>query len=118
MSGPVKHKEIIKAWVDGVAVQFKNGSTWLTMPGPSKVDVMPMFPAATEYRVKPKTVKTYTRRVLIRESNDNWVMITLNKYYVSQFNGGWDAYLSAAWGNRERVVLDNDWVEQEIEING
>ena len=54
MNKPHKHAEVIKAWADGVAVQYRESSLteWNDLdPPPSSI---PAFLNGFEYRIKPK----------------------------------------------------------------
>lgn len=49
---PHKHAEVIKAWADGHAIQYRNGTTitsWTDMP-----TCTPNWYEGVEYRVKPE----------------------------------------------------------------
>lgn len=120
MSGPVKHKEIIKAWLDGATVQFKHAATggWVTMIDPGATSAMPTFVAATEYRIKPQPVKVLTRRVAYQERNGSWTIITINKYYVDMHpHKTFDDYVYVRSFGRRYKVLDPSWVETEVPID-
>ena len=52
MPTPHKHAELIKAWADGAEIESKlpYEDTWTNCP-------QPIWSVATEYRIKPKTIK-------------------------------------------------------------
>jgi hypothetical protein len=53
MNKPHKHAEVIKAFADGVEIQYKYGNNWIDW----KDRHSPGFFQDTEYRVKPKKVQ-------------------------------------------------------------
>ncbi|MDB6084674.1 MAG: hypothetical protein JWN43_2555, partial [Gammaproteobacteria bacterium] len=55
---PHVHAEVIKAWADGAAIQYRNisGSTWFDIGGDG-----PAWNLNWEYRVKPEKVYPVTR---------------------------------------------------------
>jgi hypothetical protein len=52
-----KHDTLIRAWLDGKAVQFKLEGVWLDLSAPEAVEKCPHFYPDGEYRLKPVTVR-------------------------------------------------------------
>lgn len=66
----MKHKSIIKAWLDGETVQYKTpiGSEWHTCEHPDNAPMVCYgFHDAYEYRIKPKEKVTCTTGYVNRE---------------------------------------------------
>ena len=52
-----KHDTLIRAWLDGKTVQYRNGLLWVDMPSVSEATKMPHFYQCDEYRLKPIEIR-------------------------------------------------------------
>lgn len=59
----MKHKEIIKAWLDGAEIEWRGPlaeeGTWRAVPNVDAFGRLPNFGDDCEYRIKPKTHRMY-----------------------------------------------------------
>ena len=90
MTGVVKHKEIIKAWLDGADVEFNVGHGWQRVLSASAVQYMPSFSADTEYRIKPSPVERWaitfpllTHNAVVCFESESQAQLALSNYVTS-----------------------------------
>ena len=64
----MKHKEIIKAWLDGETIELKhpNSNIWNTLEPEDTCSEMPYFSDCYHYRIKPKNIKVHRKVSLYR----------------------------------------------------
>lgn len=58
------HDELIRAWLDGRTVQYRNGDHWRDIEAAATVDKMPHFYRDGAYRLKPEVFRV--RHALMR----------------------------------------------------
>lgn len=105
---PHKHCEVIKAWADGHAIQWKDTSNyeWKDLPG-SKT---PGFLEIYEYRIKPKTIKY--RVALYKASSHIAKHLGSNYYYTGTVLPPNSEIVEKS---KLFVKWVTDWVEVEID---
>ena len=72
------HDELIRAWLDGQAVQYLDTSAsgeliWIDMPSPDKADKLPHFYRTDQYRLKPQTFRVRHALMRSKASSYSWV---------------------------------------------
>jgi len=60
MNKPHKHAEVIKAWADGMEIEYNYGDGWHPAPA-----LNPAWYLTTEYRVKQKPRLSYQAQVML-----------------------------------------------------
>lgn len=51
------HDTLIRAWLDGRAVQYMVSGLWVDLEPPDRVEKMPHFYTSEQYRLRPVTVR-------------------------------------------------------------
>ncbi len=72
------HDELIRAWLDGQAVQYLDKSQsgeliWMDMPSPDKADKLPHFYRTDQYRLKPQTVRVRHALMRSKVGGSTWI---------------------------------------------
>jgi len=52
-----KHDALVRAWLNGETVQYRNGLLWVDMPSSKDAEKLPHFYQCDEYRLKPKVIR-------------------------------------------------------------
>lgn len=109
-----KHADVIKAWLDGVPVQFKGTEGWITLsPVGEHQQSVPVFPVAYEYRIKPKTRRIRNYEFVSGHANPH--LGTVARTHFSCHEEGKPGYLraEALEMSAHFVRWVGDWIEVE-----
>lgn len=112
---PHVHAEVIKAWVDGVPVQYYAGGNWVTLQGPN-MRRLPVFDPNANYRIKPEPVRSQGYRRFLYLGRDGVYYVSLCHEGATVTPARIESDSEPRWLPSFAGWIDTEWQYHEVEV--